>query len=495
MLISTRKETSIPSALNHALKTDPGMLPQFQTLEDSLADTPGQARNGANRNAGGQDVRGEPGPGRRHGGSPGDSRRGVSRVLVLDRRGDPPMPCHPVRARKLLKKGRAVVVRLHPFAMRLRDRTGGETRSLELKIDPGSGKTGLALVRHDGEVLSVAGTGHWGGKVRKSLQRRDRHRRQRRWANLRCRKKRFLNRRSGRRLPPSPQSRVNSAFSWTERFRRLAPVTGIRCETVRFDTRALESPDVEGVEYQQGTLAGYEVRDHLLEKRGRKCAYCNATETPLQVDHVRPKARGGSDRVSNLTLACGRCKREKGAQPAEVFLAGQPERLRRVLADARAPLHDAAAVNATRCVLFDGQRRTGLPVSGSSGGRTKFSRARLGIPKSDALDAACVGGTPALTGWDQPVLGIRAMGRGLHARTRVSRFGFPVGHLKAGKSVRGFRTGDIVLATVPSGKRQGSRSGASRCEPRGSFNVQAAGGTVQGVSHRHCRIVLRRLPP
>ena len=244
-----------------------------------------------------------------------------------------------------------------------------------------------------------------------------------------------------------------------------------------------ERPGIAGAEYQQGTLAGFEVREYLLEKWGRKCAYCCATGTPLQIDHVRPKAAGGSDRVSNLTLACPSYNQAKRSRSVEGFLARRPGRLRRVL--------DGAAVNATRRVLFEGLERTGLPVSGHSGKLTKFNRARLGVPKSHTLDAACVGETSALKGWSQPVLGIMAMGRGSYSRARVDRSGFPVGHLKAGISVRGFWTGDIVRAVVPPGQRQGVHSGRVAVRASGSFNVQTPSGTVQGVSHRHCRIVQR----
>ena len=509
MLTSTGKETVIQSTLNHALKTNPGMLPQSRALEDSPADTPGRARfaseppaaigpvdrsgsKRANRDAGGQVVRGETGFGRRHRGSASDPESGVSRVFVLDRRGAPLMPCRPARARKLLDKGRAVVVRLHPFTIRLRDRVGGETREVGLKVDPGAKATGLALVREDGEILFLAEIEHRGARIRKAMQQRSNYRRRRRSAaNLRCRKKRFLNRRSGRKLPPSLQSRVDNVAAWTERLRRRAPVTSIACETVRFDTQALENPEIAGAECQQGTLAGYEVRECLLEKWERKCVCCDASGTPLQIDHVHPKARGGSNRISNLALACGPCNQAKGAQPVEAFLARRPERLRKVLAQAKAPLSAAAAVNATRRVLFEALKRTGLPVTGASGGRTKFNRTRLGIPKSHALDAACVGETPALKGWRQGVLAIRAMGRGSHARTRVNRSGFPVGHLMAEKSVKGFRTGDIVRATVPSGKRRGVHVGRVAVRRTGSFNVQTATGTVQGISHRHCRFVQR----
>ena len=309
------------------------MLPQSRALEDSSADTPGRARlvseplaaigpvdrsgsKRADRDAGGQVVRGETGFGRRHRGSASDPESGVSRVFVLDRCGNPLMPCHPARARKLLKKGRAVVVRLHPFTVRLRDRVGGDTQQIEIRIDPGAKTTGLALVREDGEVLFLAEITHRGARIGKAMQQRSNYRRRRRSANLRYRKKRFDNRRSGRKLPPSLQSRVDNVASWTDRLRRRAPVTSIACEVVRFDTQALENPEIAGAEYQQGTLAGYEARECLLEKWGRKCAYCGATDTPLQIDHVRPKASGGSDRVSNLALACRSCNQAKGASPS-----------------------------------------------------------------------------------------------------------------------------------------------------------------------------------
>ena len=90
MLTSTRKETIIQSALHHRLKTDSGMPSRRRALEGSPADAPGRRRNGANRNAGGQAVRGAP---------------GASRVFVRDRRGTPQMPCHPAR----MGKKRAVV--------------------------------------------------------------------------------------------------------------------------------------------------------------------------------------------------------------------------------------------------------------------------------------------------------------------------------------------------------------------------------------------------
>jgi hypothetical protein len=132
-------------------------------------------------------------------------------------------------------------------------------------------------------------------------------------------------------------------------------------ELVRFDMQLLENAEISGIEYQQGTLFGYEVREYLLEKWGRKCAYCGKTGVPLEIEHIVPRARGGSQRVSNLTLACEPCNTKKGTQTAGEF--GHPA----VQAQAKRPRHDAAAVNATRWALSRRLKATGLPVETGTG--------------------------------------------------------------------------------------------------------------------------------
>lgn len=41
----------------------------------------------------------------------------------------------------------------------------------------------------------------------------------------------------------------------------------------------------------------------------------------VEKDHVVPRARGGSNDLSNLVLACNKCNQRKGARSAEVFRA------------------------------------------------------------------------------------------------------------------------------------------------------------------------------
>ena len=417
-------------------------------------------------------------------------------VFVLDKQGRPLMPCSEKRARLLLDRGRARVHRILPFVIRLVDRQAeaSDFQALRLKIDPGSKATGLALVREaltEQAVLNLFELLHRGRQISEALTARRAMRRRRR-GNLRYRAPRFLNRtRPAGWLAPSLQHRVDTTLAWVTRISRWAPVSALSTELVRFDLQQLENPEIAGVEYQQGTLAGYEVREYLLEKWGRKCCYCDKTDVPLQLEHLVAKARGGSNRVSNLGLACQPCNQAKAAQPLEVFLARDPKRLAAIRAQAKRPLKDAAAVNSTRWALVIALRATGLAVETASGGKTKFNRSRLGVPKSHALDAACVGEVQALSDWSCPTQTLKCSGRGSYQRTRLDAYGFPRGYLLREKSVKGFRTGDHVVATVPAGKKAGIHVGRVAIRRTGSFNIQTATGVVQGVGWRHCRRVQR----
>lgn len=428
-------------------------------------------------------------------------------VFVVDRHKKPLMPCSEKRARKLLARGRARVHRLMPFSIRLVDRTVNESalQPVKIKLDPGSQTTGIAVVRESetvddatGEihttvhVLNLLELHHRGQQISASLTARRQMRRRRR-GNLRYRKPRFLNRGNKNTgwIAPSLQHRVDTVSAWVNRFQRLAPITGMAQELVRFDLQQMENPEISGIEYQQGTLAGYETREYLLNKWNRECAYCGAKNAPLQIEHITPKAKGGSNRISNLTLACTDCNQRKGSQEISVFLAKDPMRLARIQAQAKRPLKDAAAVNTTRWALFNTLKNTGVPVTMWSGGRTKFNRAQLHIPKTHALDAACVGNIDAIRDWNKPTLAIKATGRGSYQRTRLNAYGFPRGYLTRQKRIKGFQTGDMVKAEVTKGKKTGSYVGRVAVRASGSFNLQTAQGVVQGIGYRCCKVIQR----
>ncbi|HAG81269.1 MAG TPA: HNH endonuclease, partial [Cyanobacteria bacterium UBA12227] len=333
-------------------------------------------------------------------------------VFVVDTNRKPLTPCKPSIARKLLTVGKAKVFRLYPFTIILNKEVVDTPEPLTLKIDPGSKVTGLAILL-DSNLIWVESKSNRGQSIKASLESRRALRRGRRNRHTRYRQARFLNRtRSKGWLAPSLQHRVKTTITWVNRLLRCSPIKVVFQELVRFDLQQIENPEISGVEYQQGELAGYEVREYLLNKWDRKCAYCGAKNVPLQIEHIYPKAKGGSNRISNLCLACEPCNIRKGTKDIKVFLAKKPDVLKRVLAQAKHPLKDAAAVNSTRWTLFNQLKETGREISTGSGGLTKFNRTRLELPKTHFFDAACVGDTPELLVLANQPLNIKATGHG-----------------------------------------------------------------------------------
>lgn len=413
-------------------------------------------------------------------------------VLVLDKHKKPLSPCRPVTARKLLKAKKAVVFRLFPFTIILRKVVKETPEPMTIKLDPGSKTTGIALNQSD-KVVWGAELTHRGQVIKASLESRRLLRRSRRNRKTRYRQPRFLNRkRSEGWLAPSLQHRVETTLTWVNKLIRLAPIGSIVQELIRFDLQKLENPEISGIEYQQGELQGYEVREYLLEKWQRKCAYCGVENVSFEVEHIHPKSKGGTNRISNLAIACHNCNQEKGNRDIRDFLSGKPDLLNRILKQAKSPLKDATAVNSTRWVLFNKLKEMGLPISTGSGGLTKFNRTRLNLPKTHWIDASCVGQIESLTlVTNQPIL-IKATGRGTRQMCGTDKYGFPTRHRSRIQIHKGFQTGDIIKATVTAGKKVGFYLGRVLCRASGSFDISTQNGRVTGISHKYCQSIHKK---
>jgi 5-methylcytosine-specific restriction endonuclease McrA len=413
-------------------------------------------------------------------------------VFVLDTRKIPLSPCKPSTARRLLELGKAAVFRQFPFTIILKKEVNATPEPVELKIDPGSKTTGLAILL-GAKVIFAAELTHRGQAISASLKSRAALRGGRRARHTRYRRPRLLKRtRPKSWLAPSLQHRVLPILTWVEKFRQFAPIGSIAQELVRFDLQQLENPEISGIEYQQGELAGYEVREYLLNKWDRKCAYCDAQNLPLQIEHIHPKSKGGSNRISNLALACEKCNLKKGTQDIKDFLKKKPELLKSILAQAKRPLKDAAAVNSTRWALFNALKKTGLPLTTGSGGLTKFNRTRLGLPKTHWLDAACVGQVSTLEICTTQPLNIKATGHGSRQKCRTDKYGFPSRYVPESPFALGFQTGDIVKAVVTKGKKIGTHVGRVAVRTTGSFNISTALGLIQGISHKYCKTIHKK---
>ena len=421
----------------------------------------------------------------------------MSKVFVLDSNKQPLNPVHPGRARMLLSQGKAAVFRRYPFTLILKEVVPSpKTDPLRVKIDPGARATGIALVNDKtGEVVWVAELQHRGFQIREALTSRRQQRRSRRNRKTRYRKPRFLNRtRPQGWLPPSLNSRVANILTWVKRLSSLCQITAISQELVRFDTQQMQNAKISGTGYQQGTLAGYEVREFLLEKWNRTCAYCGAKDTRLEIEHIQPRSKGGSNRVSNLCLACISCNQKKGNQDIKDFLLGKPDLLQRILAQAKKPLADTAAVNTTRWHLYAKLKDTGLPIEVGTGGRTKYNRTIRGLDKTHYWDAVCVGSsTPEklIVAGVKPLL-IAAKGHGTRQQCRTDKWGFPSRYCSKSKFHKGFQTGDIVQAVVISGKKIGTYVGRVATRATGSFNISTTHGLVQGINYKYCQQVHKK---
>jgi 5-methylcytosine-specific restriction endonuclease McrA len=413
-------------------------------------------------------------------------------VFVIDTNKKPLNPCNPGVARSLLNSGKAAVWKMYPFTIILKKEVNDPIEPCTLKIDPGSKTTGFAILQSN-QVIFGAELTHRGQAIKQSLESRRALRRGRRARHTRYRPARFLNRtRPKGWLAPSLAHRVETTMTWVNRFIKLCPIGSIVQELVRFDLQQLENPEISGIEYQQGELAGYEVREYLLNKWNRQCTYCKVENVPLQIEHINPKAKGGSNRISNLCLACEPCNLKKGTQDIAQFLSKKPDLLKQIQVQAKRPLKDAAAVNSTRWALFNRLKGTGLPVSTGSGGQTKFNRTRLGIPKTHWLDAACVGEVDELQVLTTQPLKIKATGNGSRQQCRTDKYGFPSRYVPKDPFVKGFQTGDIVKAIVTKGKKIGTYLGRVAVRSTGSFNISDKTGLIQGISYKFCKLIHRK---
>ena len=308
------------------------------------------------------------------------------KVFVVSITGKPLMPTTPRRARIWLKTRRARIVNREPFTIQLRFETTPYTQPVTVGVDTGSQSVGMAAVAN-GEVLYQAEM-HLRTDISGKLTQRREYRRTRRSRKTRYRAARWANRRrpSGW-LPPSLRASAEATVNAVRFGALVLPVRQINVEIGSFDTQKMQNPEISGVSYQQGQLQGYLLREYLLTKWQRQCAYCKTSGVPLQVEHLMPKSRGGSDRASNLVIACDSCNKRKGTRTAEEFGYAHLQ------VQARQPLKAAAHVSSIKTTVVRqlAQQFGAEQVAVTYGYETKYQRIRvLKLPKSHANDAIAI---------------------------------------------------------------------------------------------------------
>ena len=364
-------------------------------------------------------------------------------IPVLTGNGRPLAPCHPNRAQSLVKTGKAQFQYRRGIRCIILNRTNipkvKTSSRLNLRIDPGSRTTGIAITRSygpgdrdyaNGSRASLIGIEihHQGKAITERLIKRRQRRWNRRYRKTRYRKPRFQNRtKPDGWLPPSIHSRLQNTLTWVNRLNRLLPIQDIHVETTTFDPQLLRDPDIKGTEYQQGPLYQTNLRTAVRLRDQNRCVYCGRKGKRLELDHATPKSQGGPDRYDNLVASCSTCNRKKSNQSLETFLKRRPARLREIQEKLGQDLTDTAHMNIIIPELIRDLHAQGWKVYQHAAATTAAGRRVCGIEKSHHGDAAVTGCPNGLNYIPDSPITIQAAGRGNRQRIVPNQFGTPRG--------------------------------------------------------------------
>jgi hypothetical protein len=154
-------------------------------------------------------------------------------VPVVGKSGKPLMPCHPARARELVRKGKAVRrFKAGIFYLQLTEREDGEVQKVAVGIDPGSKREAFTVksAKHTYlNVLSDAVT--W---VKEAVEARKQERKGRRFRKTPYRQSR--ENRSRGSLAPSTKARWQAKLRIVNILRKLFPVSVFVVEDIKATT-------------------------------------------------------------------------------------------------------------------------------------------------------------------------------------------------------------------------------------------------------------------
>ena len=303
-------------------------------------------------------------------------------VYVINHNGKPLMPCKPSKARKLLKAGKAKVLRTEPFTIKLKYGSTGYTQPITGGLDTGSKTVGCAAIGngktlYQSEVILR-------NDITRKMKQRAMYRRTRR-GRLRYRKPRFLNRKNStklNRLPPSIKSKVNGHLREMKYVESILPISKWNIETASFDIHKITNPDISGRDYQKGPMKDFYnvkafvlARDNYKCQSGRKCC-----SKKLHVHHIVFRSQGGTNTPSNLITLCEWCHEDLHAD-IEIGLKSVR----------RSRTKHATEVGIVKSQLEKALSGYKIPIEYTFGYLTKFKREQcLKLPKKHCYDAVAI---------------------------------------------------------------------------------------------------------
>ena len=305
-------------------------------------------------------------------------------VYVLNKQGNPLMPCKEAKARKLLKQNKAIIAKHEPFTIQLTFECENQTQEVSLGVDAGSKHIGISATTEK-RVLYEADVELRNDIVDKLSSRREA--RSTRRNRLRYRPVRFNNRVHSKHkgwLAPSVEQKINSHIQAIKRLHQILPVSKIVVETAQFDIQKIQNPDIEGKQYQQGDQLGFwNVREYVFFRDDHKCQYCKgkSKDNRLNVHHLESRKTGGNS-PSNLITLCETCHNDYHHGKIQLNMKRGKS------------FRDATFMVIMRKTLLLRLKQIYPNVQETFGYITKNTRIENNLPKEHYVDARCISGNP-----------------------------------------------------------------------------------------------------
>ena len=412
-------------------------------------------------------------------------------VYVINKDGQPLMPCKPQKARKLLRADKAEVVKYEPFTIKLKFGSSGYKQPVTLGIDAGSKHIGASASTEKQELYAsetVMRSDDGKATIVSLIAKRRELRRSRRSRKTRYRKASFLNRVHRKHkgwLAPSIENKIHVHMKLVADIHKILPITKVIAEVAQFDIQKIKNPEISGKEYQQGEQLGFaNVREYVLFRDGHQCQCCHGRsgDPILNVHHIESRKTGGNA-PNNLITLCESC--HQSYHQGEIQL---PSSIHRGVS-----FRDAAFMSIMRWAFYNRLKALYQDVKLTYGYITKNIRIKNNITKTHTADAYCIAGNIKARRLEYEYLRkqVRRHNRKLHrevpAKGGIRRLA------QAGHLVKGFCLNDTVVAKGQQWFIRGMRQkGSFVLKHLDGTKIQVAPSKITFLRHNNSYLVERR---
>lgn len=228
------------------------------------------------------------------------------KVFVIDAERKTCLPTRAARARRLLRDGKAKVIRVMPFTIQLNRAISNPVGRFNVGVDDGAKHVGVAIVNDYTKEVVFQGQIDLRQDVSRKILQRAQYRRTRRTRKLRYRARRFSNRKQMKPVP-SVRQRKDSIVRWLKDMMERINIKKVIVEEGVFDTTSLAAGHkLFGKEFCQSEYEGKNFRAKVLWRDKYQCQHCES-KYMLQAHHIKQKKDGGSSRVGNGITLCEKC--------------------------------------------------------------------------------------------------------------------------------------------------------------------------------------------